>query len=228
MKIINRTRWRTDQIKAIAMAVAEVEFDANDRKKIVIEVKYGAKRSGGIGGRAYLGHSSSRPSKKSWIIVNQPEFYARLCRHCRGTKQWHTMIEQHERDSGANKVVTHSFEAMEQRLDPVDLAYTIAHEFQHNKGRNHRDMHPRYMGKQPEYFAWAKEYVIEPEQAAEKRKATPDERAEKALAHAERMLKQAATRLKRAITIAEKWQHKVERLEKKMAASPRQATTSKQ
>ena len=163
MKVINRTRWRTDQLRAIIRAVAEREFDAHDRKNLVIEVKYGAKRAGRVGGKATLGHSSLRPSRRSWIFLNEPDYYGTQCEISSGcTKARH---DQMERDG---KTLSHAF--LPKKLDVVDLAYTIAHEFQHNKGRDHRQMHPRYMGKQPEFFAWAREFPLEPAEEKPKKK----------------------------------------------------------
>lgn len=54
MKLTNRTSYRTDQLKAILQRCAEMEVEAEDRKRLVVTVKY-SRRPGRYSGHARLG-----------------------------------------------------------------------------------------------------------------------------------------------------------------------------
>lgn len=54
MKILNRTHWRTDQLRAILQRCAEMELEPAKRKHITVTVSY-RRRGGGSSGCAYIG-----------------------------------------------------------------------------------------------------------------------------------------------------------------------------
>ena len=75
MKIINRTIWRTDHLKAILQKAAEIELEPAKRKVLVVTVSY--TRGHYSSGCAYLGgrHATVRiqhPESRSRRIAAQP------------------------------------------------------------------------------------------------------------------------------------------------------------
>lgn len=64
MRVINRTHWRTDHLKAILARVATEELEPEHRKRVVVTVKYG--RRAGVAGRATVGGS------RASIMVPKP------------------------------------------------------------------------------------------------------------------------------------------------------------
>ena len=48
MKIINRTHWRTDHLRAFLSRVAETELTAGRRKRLTIELKYNRQKDRGL------------------------------------------------------------------------------------------------------------------------------------------------------------------------------------
>lgn len=57
MKITNRTKWRTDHLRAFITRVAQDELDARDRKRVHVEVVYNraGKAHSYVSGHAYVG-----------------------------------------------------------------------------------------------------------------------------------------------------------------------------
>lgn len=54
MKIINKTHWQTEHLKAIISRVAQNELDPKHRKHLVVTVGYNRSKSGHSSGHAYL------------------------------------------------------------------------------------------------------------------------------------------------------------------------------
>jgi hypothetical protein len=70
MKIVNKTLYRTDHLKAILQKAAEVELEPEKRKVLTVTVSY--TRGGASSGCAYVG------GRHAWIRIRHPESRSRL------------------------------------------------------------------------------------------------------------------------------------------------------
>ncbi len=105
-------------------------------------------------------------------------------------------------------------------VNKVDLAYVIAHELAHTRGKHHRDMtgnalYDRMPGTAAIY-AWGETLPLE--QMPVPVKVAACKTLSGKLTHALRMLKIADTRYKRAVTLQKKWQVKVRYYQRRAGA----------
>jgi len=106
-------------------------------------------------------------------------------------------------------------------IDCVGLAHTIAHEFAHNKGLQHRDMlrttRYGYISGWRERYAYAQEFLIEQKPVVVVRR---DEqllrRRQAALSKAQAKVTEWKTAAKRSQTMLVKWQRRLRAAEKKL------------
>ena len=196
MRVINKTVWRTDQLKAILQRCAKQEFDdGSRRKRLVITVEY--TRRGGCSGYAWY-HSNH-----SVVRIANP-----------------TRVTKWYRASGGASDFGQDFAPGSQYMTnlTMEFASVACHEFAHNRGMKHRGM-PKYYGWGPtwkQYVAWAAEMPLE--QKATKAPAAKSEIVQGKLDHVIKMRERAETRMKRAKTILQKWTVKERYYEKRKAA----------
>lgn len=72
MRIINKTHWRTDQLKALVRKVAEQEVDEDKRKQIRVHVEY-RRNWRSPGGRGSYGLSGQNPRLAMWLYLDRKE-----------------------------------------------------------------------------------------------------------------------------------------------------------
>ena len=72
MRIINKTNWRTDQLKALVRKVAEQEVDKDKRKQIRVHVEY-RKTVRSPRGRGLCGLSGQKPHLVMWLYLDRRE-----------------------------------------------------------------------------------------------------------------------------------------------------------
>lgn len=100
-------------------------------------------------------------------------------------------------------------------IDPVQLAYVIAHEIAHTQGVHHSGALPRFIemtDKIKDAYAWAKTYPIE--HAPDKSKPAKDP-----MLHAQMMRDKWIRKVKQAQNKLRKWDRSVKYYERKMVAS---------
>lgn|GEM_PF-6929522 len=207
MKIINKTAWPTSQLRPITQRVAASDLDIAHRKQLIVTFEYRGRNR--CLGRGTLGHSPRQPASRVWVYLERPEFIRRAGKGWCGRGGCGTPYRAH------HLVVDHAFEVIPTaiELSGPQIAAVLAHEFQHNLGRGHRQMHPKYLGDDYTPWSWASNVTL-----PKKKVPSGSEVAEKKLAHAEKMLRQAQTRSKRAATILKKWQRRVRTMERRAAA----------
>lgn len=203
MKVINKTVWRTDQLRAILQRAAEQELEPAKRKTLVVTVEY--TRGGYSSGCAYLGgrhatvrirHPKSRRAR--WIQVQHDD-----------PRRSHGGWNDGKGNSGkivrddTPKVLTET----EQKEMLLALASVAVHEFAHIRGMDHAGM-PNYYkwhGKTwRDYVQWATDFPLEEQAKPVKARPTANDK----LAHVLKMQGLAETRLRRAQTILKKWKAK--------------------
>jgi len=103
----------------------------------------------------------------------------------------------------------------------VDLARTIAHEFAHMQGQNHKQMSVRYGWRGTEQWRWAEKYPIRVKTPKAKVAVSKATQIEKKLLHAQKCLKRSEFRAKLLANSLRKWRRKVRYYERLSAALPR-------
>lgn len=199
MKIINQTSWRADQLRMIVNRVASEELDPEHRKRAIVRIEYRGRNR--CLGRGQIGRSPQDPATTIWIYVERPEHLRRIGKGWCGKEGCGRAYQIHRR------VTEHSFVPIpiEPRLNGPQIARVVAHEFQHNLGRGHRQMHSKYLCHDHTPWSWAGE--VEP--APPPSKPSPAQVTDFKLIHATEMLRKAETRAKRASTILKKWRRRV-------------------
>lgn len=220
MKVINKTRWRTDHLKAILQRAAEQEFDdPARRKRLRVTVTY--TRSGGCSGEAYC-HSNV-----STVRIENPDRTVRVDIPCDSDDPRRRMCRtfpvdgqprtEYFRPGGRKKIG----EITGEKLTDLKLQFAsvACHEFAHNRGMKHRAMPNYYFWRSrwKEYVAWAAEMPLELK--PERSKPTSEEKRDGKLVNAQARWALAQTRLKRAATIEKKWRLRVRSLERRQAAT---------
>ena len=218
MKIINKTHWRTDHLKAILQKAAVVELEPAKRRKLVVEVTYTGKRHGGASGCAFVGGNWARvripkgaaQPKASWLRfykASDQRTFAREGKHG-------TMVE------GYLARFTPDKQAKELRGLALAFASVACHEFAHCRGMQHAQMPTYYTwaGAWKEYVSWAQDMPLDVAPSKVTKTLTPAERASDKLAHVMKMETRAKTRAKKATTILKKWQAKRKYYERRVAA----------
>jgi predicted SprT family Zn-dependent metalloprotease len=194
VKVINKTVWRTDHLKAILQRCAEQEFDDGaKRKRLRVTVEY--TRRGESSGCAFLNTNIST------VRIANPK--GRV----------------HDWATGGKKAPINPADVEAMAELKAQFASVACHEFAHNRGMDHKAMPNNYKwhGRWREYVAWAESMPLE----VKPPKAAPSKEnlLEGKFAHAMKMLKIAETRQKRARTIQQKWARKVRYYMTKAAAS---------
>lgn len=216
MKVVNKTSWRTDQLKAILQRCAEQEFDDGKRRKnLVVTVEY--TRNGGCSGFAWYhsNHSVVRianPTKAvTWVPTTKEYAEASI--------EFRTVVN--------DDVTTYLVPRREggspngSSLLKLEFAHVACHEFAHNRGMKHGQMpgYYRWSGNWKPYVAWAADMPLDVKPVKVKAKPSVDTK----LAHVMKMRTLAETRSKRAATILRKWKTK-ERYYERRAAAHRKET----
>lgn len=216
MKVINKTVWRTDHLKAILQKAAALELEPAKRKNVVVTVSY--TRGGSSSGCAYL------HGRHATVRIRHP--HSRAWRHTRGLQvpdsdprpsigRWKNPDGTEGkivRDTTPRPLTPESTAELVQRFASVAV-----HEFAHIRGMDHAGM-PNYYkwhGKWREYVAWSVGMPLEVVAPKASVKPTPSDK----LAHVLKMKALAETRVKRATTILRKWKQK-ERYYAKAAQAP--------
>lgn len=85
MKIVNKTHWRTDQMRAVLQRCAEMELEAPHRTRMVVEVTY-RRRGGGSSGCAFVKSNwcRVRVSSDAFDVVDFAFVACHEFAHCRG------------------------------------------------------------------------------------------------------------------------------------------------
>jgi len=218
MKIINKTHWRTDHLKAILRIAAEVELEPAKRKRLTVEVTYTGTRRGGSSGCAVIGGTWARvripkgPEQPNarWLRKMEASDQQKLEQH--GEKG--TMVENHLAQFTPERA------AKELRYNVLAFASVACHEFAHIRGMRHSQMPSYYTwaGAWKDYVAWAKDMPLDVTPPKVTKTTTPADRASDALAHVLKMETRAKTRAKKAATILKKWSTKRKYYERRVAA----------
>jgi hypothetical protein len=215
MKVINKTVWRTDHLKAILQRCARQEFDdGSRRKRLVITIEY--TRKGGCSGYAWYhsNHSVVRIANPNGTITRRRSVPLDDPRKA---------IRRYGKELAGNtvKAVRESVPVIQDMTRLKLLFASVAcHEFAHNRGMKHRGMPKHYKwasGSWKSYVAWAAEMPLE--QKPSVAKPTASETISQKLVHVRRMQRRASTRLRRARTIDRKWAAKVKYYERRSEAA---------
>ncbi|MCA9008641.1 MAG: hypothetical protein KDB01_02790 [Planctomycetaceae bacterium] len=203
MKIVNRTKWKTEQLRAIAKEIAGRYLESNERSRLTVYFQPSKKW---VHGEANVG----RPGSKTQLLY---------------TKIWlpNRFTPQHpeQRLSVIDSRYARSFPG----ASPLraSIASTLAHEFAHNAGRRgERSMRADHCplgwaavhrGEWDEFETWPLE-LAQPV-TKQKRKTGDDE----ALAAVEQRIRRWESKLKRAQTWLKKCRRQKRYYESKIAAS---------
>lgn len=207
VKIINKTPWSPAKLREIVRRVAAEELDPEHRKiATVIFEPRGRHRVLGYG---RIGASPRKPAMVAWVYLQSPERLHKVGKGYCGREGCYRTYDAHRR------ITDHRFERIEVdlSLDGAEIAHVLAHEFQHNLGRRHRQMHRKYIEHDYTPWSWAGRVTLDP-----RTDIPPAKRAEERLTHALRMLRRAETRAKRATTILKKWRRRVRDGERRAVA----------
>jgi len=212
MKIVNHTRWRTADIRAVAMRVAQEELDPRQTRAIVIEV---------------FTKNAKGARRDRWTRTAK----APVSRHEVGlTYNYFTLTMPAVRPS-VMKLTPEKREQFLAALWRTRADYRgviLAHEMAECRGKKHADMHGRarygYRSKSGSYWHdilapmpmhW------DPPKRVERESASPAEKAQQAqgramqrLAKAQLMVKTWTRRHKYATTYLRKWTRRLRALER--------------
>jgi hypothetical protein len=218
MKIINKTHWRTDHIRAILQGAARVELEPSKRRGLTVEVTYTGKRRSGSSGCAIIGGTWARvrlpkgPDQPNarWLRKMEASDQQKLER----TGKKGTMVVNHLAGFTPERA------AADIRHNVLAFAFVACHEFAHIRGMRHAQMPSYYTwGKGWEdYVAWAKDLPLDVTPPKVGKAGTPADRASNNLSHVLKMETLALTRAKRATTILKKWSTKRKYYERRVAA----------
>ena len=213
MRIINKTHWRTDHLRAILRKAAEIELEPTQRKRLTVEVTYTGTRRGGSSGCAFVGGT--------WARVRIPK----------GPEQPHRKWSEALKEPTINTATKASVETYLAKFTPeraeAGLRYNVlafasvaCHEFAHIRGMQHRQMPSYYTwaGAWKDYVAWAKDMPLDVTPPKVTQARTPADRTSATLAHVLKMETRAKTRAKRATTILKKWSTKRHYYARRVAA----------
>lgn len=169
MKVINDTKWDTRDLRRLLLLVAKRELDPHQIPNLVVHF---SERTSAVEGRGTLGASSREPAATSWIYLDAPSTLASnpLCVNCGKDRRTHeglppnparlpeveALSEALLRFVRGPSWTAHAFSAPRGTMLPgAQVAFVIAHELQHNKGRRHRDFARRYRDFDFAEWSWA-------------------------------------------------------------------------
>lgn len=205
MKIVNKTRYRSDDLKRIFQEAAKHSPHRLEggTKELLVEVVYARNIYNHIRGYAYLGKVYAREHNHYgyFICMKLPWTESGYATDANGIDKWRGK----------------SFAWTSARLR--DLAYTFVHELIHCTGRHHKDMRTGYFqggyagepwnDSERERLSWADSFQVRRQEPKVKPKATLAEKCIKKLQHASGMLKKHERELKRKQGLVKKWKQKV-------------------
>lgn len=202
MKVVNKTKYRTADLKALFHKAARHSPNIMDSgvTELTVEVVYSR---GGISGYAYYGKVYHKNGCGYLMRIRVPNTTSRF------KDNWQELPEH------AMKEYT-PYEWTPKRKR--ELAHTFIHELYHCAGVKHKDMRGGYFYRgdgEYERLAWADAFPVrrvepKPGKSAEKRNAEK-------LAHAAKMLKKHESDLKRKQNLVKKWKRKVKYYENRDA-----------
>lgn len=216
MKIINKTEWRTDQLKAIIDRVAKAELDPEVRKKFVVRII--SARTASCSGYAYY-HSN--------------EITVRLLPPKQTLRRFEQEVTKREITPEGNERVwfgkgKYVRKTIENGVNKPWFACVVAHEMAHARGMRHRQMlgAARYTFRgvkegattYRDYYAWANDYPVEPKPAKAKVEKPAEVVALKDYEHAKAKAAEWSRKLSTARRKAREWKAKARYYEKKAAA----------
>lgn len=140
MKVINRTRWNTDHLRAFARAVADRTLESGERKELAVE--FTNSRTRGVAGHAYYGliHWSSGPRKRlgwcRYVRISLPTGRLSPSRE-RFVKKW--MAQPMEPDHQAARM--NAIARWKSAPDKKALVAVLEHEMLHTIGQHHPGSH---------------------------------------------------------------------------------------
>lgn len=205
MKIINETVWPTKELRVIIKRVASEELDAVHRKRAVIHVQY--RGNNRCLGRGELGRSPQQAAMTIWIYVDRPEHLRRVGKGWCGKEGCGRTYRIHL------DIADHPYVPIPTGLNGPQFAHVVAHEFQHNLGRQHRQMHPKYLRHDYIPWSWANDIEV-----PIPTRPSPERVLEKSRTHVTTMLRKAETRAKRASRLLKKWQRRMRAVLRRAAA----------
>lgn len=217
MKVINKTVWRTDHLKAILQEAARREFDDGARRKrLRVTVEY--TRNGGSSGCAFIGGNScvvriANPNGRVADYIDVPLTDPRkaVCIESRDGVPVSKQVRVRRAPINVD-----NRKAMETLR--LHFASVASHEFAHCRGMDHARMPNNYKwsGRWREYVAWAEQMPLEVKPV---KTVSLDEKRDQRYANICARLALATTRRKRAETIEKKWVRRKRAAEKRMAAA---------
>lgn len=199
MKIVNKTHWRTDHLKAILQRCAEMELEPAKRRRITVTVVYSGKRHDGSSGCAFVGGTRARVR-----IPKGPRLPdKRLVEHYRKIDAERSLIDT--LGSLLDRYLSGFDEAKSMQSIKLAFASVACHEFAHNRGMQHRQMPKQYTWAEgwKDYVAWAADMPLEVKTAPERKTDAQEQRYSRVLqlkAQWEAKLKRAQTAIKKLRT----------------------------
>ena len=192
MKIVNKTQWRTEDLRKLFLAGMRERGTTHD-----LTVTVGYSRTGRVTGRARYGR-----------------FYDKVGPHALGSAfrtryvPGHTMTIRLPAPGRVWKL------RVDGRWPEQEIAAVFMHELAHNLGVRHRDMHPDLRHCKQE-ITWA-------DPTLSIRKAEPKLKPDKAITreeHSREKVVELTSRIKRLTTQLRKWKDKVRYYDRKKAAA---------
>lgn len=158
MKIINKTVWRTDHLKAVLQRCAEMELEPAKRRRMVVTIVYSGKRHDGSSGCAFVG--GTRALIRIPKGPRQPDKrFVNHYRKCDSDPEY-----QHpEKGNLLARYLARFDEAESMRNIKLAFASVACHEFAHSRGMRHTQMPKQYTWADgwKDYVAWAADMPLE-------------------------------------------------------------------
>jgi hypothetical protein len=158
MKIINKTHWRTDHLKAILQRCAEMELEPAKRRRMVVTIVYSGKRHDGSSGCAYVGGTRARIRIPKGPRQPEPHIVTHY-RKCDADPEF----SHPEKGRLLSRYLAKFDEAESMHSIKLAFASVACHEFAHNRGMQHRQMPKQYTWADgwKDYVAWAADMPLE-------------------------------------------------------------------